>query len=697
MKKLGIGTKLVTCFTAIALFICLVLTLVSSFMARLIMIDTSRGNIEKQAQMVTNQIEQKLQDNLANLETISRRSEFIDENVSFETKCGFASIEANSNEIFYTILYANDKGDTLIPFLGVGFNLYDTYDEAYAGVMQTGKAVYKPSVTVQENTYMVTNAVPVFTAAGKIQGAIIGTVQIDAFGDLLDKNMEVFIIDNNGHYLAHSQAAKFFMDEAGNYVIESNGLLKTVTEGVNISCNPIEVAKNDKSYEGIAALCQTMLSNESGIVENYYSQQTNDRQTVAYATVASTGWKVAVCTNDNIVLTSVNRMIIQNILVSVLVLIGGTAIIFFLSRFLMKPLVKATADLENIIGGIQAGEGDLTARLETNSEDEVGRIIEGINKYTEVLQNVTIKIKEGSANLNSSVENVVKSISSANDQAADTSAIMEELAASMQEVDVSTTNIREYIGNVAEEVSAIFEESEHGLSFAQEINQRAVDLRKSSADSQENTKKIIAGITENLGVSIENSKSVDKIDDLTNDILSIASQTNLLALNASIEAARAGEAGKGFAVVADEIRKLADDSRTTANNIQQISVVVNDAVKELADNASQLLEYMNNDVLSDYAGMVETGSAYVGDASRVNDIMKKLQVQADSIKEKIDSSIELVDGISKAISESADGVSAAADNTCSLVTGISQINTEMGNNLTVTKDLANEVEKFKRV
>lgn len=226
------------------------------------------------------------------------------------------------------------------------------------------------------------------------------------------------------------------------------------------------------------------------------------------------------------------------------------------------------------------------------------------------------------------------------------------------------------------------------------MKERATKLEMAAKENKEGTNALIAPIVESMKQAIEDGKNVTKIAQLTEQILSISSQTNLLALNASIEAARAGDAGKGFAVVADEIRALADSSRSTANDIQNINEMVIATVNKLIENSNTILEYITNTVLPDYDNFVSSGKQYSDDAAKINETMYGYTEKTEILKDVIGQMTTSIDGISKAVEDSAISVTNVAENVQSLVTGMSNIHQEMKENDNIAKDLAEEANQF---
>ena len=377
--------------------------------------------------------------------------------------------------------------------------------------------------------------------------------------------------------------------------------------------------------------------------------------------------------------------------VSILVGIAGILVILI---GVVKPMRAATRDLMKMITEIDGGSGDLTAHLKVRGNDEIGQMVRGFNQFIDVLRNLIEKIKKGSGELEHTAASVDDGIRAAGDKITGTSATMEQLAASMQEVSATVINITENIESIRKDITVMADKTGEGLERVDSIRQKAEGMKADATASQVSAADMVARISGELSTAIEQSKQVEEINKLTDEILSISSQTNLLALNASIEAARAGEAGKGFAVVADEIRKLADESRNTANGIQNISKMVTESVENLAGNAGKMLDFVNQDVLNDYKGMVESGETYNEDAVQMNEMMQDLQSVAENLRRAANEISEAADGVSNAVNQSAAGVSNAAEYTSELAGHMTGINESVEKNVNIAESLKNEVAGF---
>ena len=385
---------------------------------------------------------------------------------------------------------------------------------------------------------------------------------------------------------------------------------------------------------------------------------------------------------------------------SVTIVVSLAAIAFALFSVMYKvirPLTKTKREITEIIKDIDNRQGDLTKRVSILSNDEIASLGNGINLFMGKLQDIFKMITANSQKMEEVVNEVLENVTTSNSSVSDLSALTEELAATMQEMSANASLINSNADSVNDEVNVIADRTNEINSYTKEMKEHADGMENAARSNMETTSTKVSEMLTVLNKAIKDSESVNQVNSLTDDILNIASQTNLLALNASIEAARAGEAGKGFAVVATEISQLASASQQAANRIQQINGVVTAAVHNLADNANDLVTFMNDSILPEFESFVESGSEYKKNATYIESVMDEFKTKTDSLQKAMHEIAGSINTIANAIEEGVNGVSSAADSTQVLVGDMENITHNMDNNQEIAAALKRETEVFTKL
>lgn len=376
-----------------------------------------------------------------------------------------------------------------------------------------------------------------------------------------------------------------------------------------------------------------------------------------------------------------------------------TVVFFLLTIAVIIYLIADTTGwMKKAVGYAQKLEsGDMTGRSAAGRlkrKDELGILERAMNSMAATFDEVIGAVKRHGLTLAGDVDEVMEQLGELNDDISSVSAATEELSASMEETAASAQQI-ETISHQIETVSKnIAVRAQDGAEKVVSIHQRAQQAKKDTESNYQNAKDMKAEISGSLIQALEEAKVVEQIEVLAQSIMGITAQTNLLALNASIEAARAGEAGKGFAVVADEIRSLAEQSKVTAENIQQVTQKVTGAVQNLADDSSRLLNFVAEDVSKSFHQFTEIADAYNQDAADVDEMVTDFSAISEELLASIEGVLQSINDVSKAANEGANGTNEIAQRASNIVEKSENVITVMNEVGDASNEMREIVQKF---
>ena len=392
--------------------------------------------------------------------------------------------------------------------------------------------------------------------------------------------------------------------------------------------------------------------------------------------------------NKENVRSSAWLLINTSVLSCIISLVLGILIIISIRKRTRKTveLIKTTADLK-------LQENNSYKKL-LSEKDEFGIIVAAVEKLRVELKSMLAEITNSSINIKNNVAEVDNTMQVLNGKVLDISATSQQMSAGLEETAASMEQMEGTSSEIETAVQSIADKAQEGAVSAGEIMQRANQLKLNAMQSRNDAGQIYSETKMEMIKAIEQSRAVEKINNLTSAIMSITEQTNLLALNAAIEAARAGESGKGFAVVADEIRKLADESKKTATEIHNVTGVVFESVNNLSKNSENILEFIDKQVISDYEMLVKTGEQYSADAASVDMMVTEFSATSQQLLASISTILKAIEEMTAASSENARGITNIASRTSEIANETTAVAEMSVNSTKSAEQLMEQVKKF---
>ena len=539
-----------------------------------------------------------------------------------------------SNPTSGTFLTRNSLEEAFTSVVPTDFSMYDADDTEHVGwyyiPVQAGKAIWMaPYLNQNINVYMISYVVPLYAE----DGTSIGIVGMDIDFSQITKQVDSLTIFETGY--------AFLVDAEGK-IIHHNSL----TSGTGL-------ATLDTTLQDIGTFL-TAKENQ-GVMHAYTYEGVNKR--LVYYDLENDMKMLLAAPNIEIV-SAANQLVIMIIGAVILAVIVSSIVGVFVGNSISKPIRMLTKVIVQTaqLNFSPTNDGSRLRKM----KDEIGIMANEIHTMRKVLRDMVNVLNTTEGTILNNVKSLDFIMTRNSQHAMQNSAATQALASGMEEASANTSNIVENVESVKDNSQNIYQLAKAGEEDSKVIQQRASEMEKLSLESADKTKQMYQIMREKTAEAIEQSHAVERINKLTEDIMKISTQTNLLALNAKIESARAGEAGRGFAVVATEIGMLANQTFQTVENINEIINQVNEAVSNMTDCMTIMMNFLEETVLADYNLFCESGRSYRTDADSFMDVMGQVGNAIETLESYIGQIVNAVGEINNMVTQSTDDINEIA-------------------------------------
>ena len=515
------------------------------------------------------------------------------------------------------------------------FSMYDESDVEHVGwyylPVQAKEAIWmSPYMNENINIYMISYVVPLFAEDGTSIGIVGMDIDFSQITDLVD---ETKVYQSGYAFLTDASAAVMYH--------------KNADEGTKLSDLDSSLSKSADFIGDDGNQGKTMDYSYKNVNKKFAFYNLDNGMKLVLTAPVSEIYSEAYGLAKMIILA----MIVAFILSAVIGIVMGTG--------LTKPIRQLTSVIEQT-AALDFRPTEAGAKLR-KQKDEIGDMATKIHDMRKKLRAMMENLQQTQQVLETNTGNLNQLMKQNSAYAEDNSAATQELAAGMEETSANAAHIVENVGIMKESSDNIQKLAEDGEKNSGQIQERAGEMERISTESRHKTDQMYAVMKQKTDAAVEQAKSVQKINALTDNIKQISSQTNLLALNANIEAARAGEAGRGFAVVASEIGDLATQTLDTVSTIDEIVGEVNSSVSNMTECLTTIMEFLEQTVLGDYEHFAQVGEQYHADADTFQQIMQQTKEAVDALEQHIGEISSTVSEINSMVEQSTDGISGIAE------------------------------------